>query len=84
MTESKIMEKSCLSIGTFSPPLSGSSRSSPPVDVKFKQRHENRNSVSFAGHKVSSSKFYQKKKVITETFLSRLPQMKSTPSTQNY
>lgn len=52
MMDSKLMEKSYLSIGAFSPPLSGSSRSSPPVDIKFKHRHENRNTVSFAGDKV--------------------------------
>lgn len=50
--DSKLMEKSYLSNGAFSPPLSGSSRSSPPVDIKFKHRHENRNTVSFAGDKV--------------------------------
>ncbi|XP_063698655.1 centrosomal protein of 104 kDa [Culicoides brevitarsis] len=55
MTESKMMDKSYLSIGTFSPPLSGSSRSSPPVDVKFKARHENRNTVSFAGYKTPTN-----------------------------
>lgn len=42
-------------LGALSPPLSGSSRSSPPVDVKFKYRHDNRNSVSFAGDKTPTN-----------------------------
>lgn len=51
MTDSKVeyrMDKSYLGLDTLSPPLSGSSRSSPPVSVKFRNRHENRNCVSFA------------------------------------
>lgn len=57
MTDSKVeyrMDKSYLGLDTLSPPLSGSSRSSPPVSVKFRHRHENRNCVSFAD-KVSYS-----------------------------
>lgn len=43
-------------LGALSPPLSGSSRSSPPVDVKFRYRHDNRHSVvSFAGDKTPTN-----------------------------
>lgn len=54
MTDSKVeyrMDKSYLGLEALSPPLSGSSRSSPPVSIKFRHRHENRNCVSFAADK---------------------------------